>query len=113
VDLDLFDVAVWKRMQWSVFDPAVIARVRGRFRDPAAAQAYIGALQAYFARTLEGPRRFIWSLTFEEPSSPIKFIVFGGDCVLTPARIVIEPQADRSLARLFPEDVQHKGSRVD
>jgi len=33
--------------------------------------------------------------------------------VLTPARIVIEPQAGRSLARLFPQDVLHKVIGVD
>jgi pimeloyl-ACP methyl ester carboxylesterase len=113
LNLDLYDVATWKRMQWSVFDPTVIARVRAGFKEPREADTYISALQAYFARNLERARRFIWSVTFEEPSSPVKFVVFGGDCVLTPARIVIEPQAGRSLARLFPEDVQHKVLGVD
>ena len=113
LDLDLYDVATWKRMQWSVFDPAVIGRLRGRFKVRGEANAYISALQAYFGRNLERARRFVWSVTFEEPSSPVKFVVFGGDCVLTPARIVIEQQAGRSLARLFPEDVQHKVPGVD
>jgi len=113
LDLDLYDAATWKRMQWSVFDPAVIARLRTRFKEAHAADAYITALQAYFARNLERARRFIWSITFEEPSSPVKFVVFGGDCVLTPARIVVEQQAGRSLARLFPEDVQHQVAGVD
>jgi pimeloyl-ACP methyl ester carboxylesterase len=113
LDLDLYDVATWKRMQWSVFDPAIVGRLRARFKVPSEADAYLSALQAYFARNLERARRFIWSVTFEEPSSPVKFVVFGGDCVLTPARIVIEPQAGRSLARLFPEDVQHKLPGVD
>jgi pimeloyl-ACP methyl ester carboxylesterase len=113
LDLDLYDVATWKRMQWSVFDPTVIARLRARFKVPHEGNAYISALQAYFARNLERARRFIWSVTFEEPSSPVKFVVFGGDCVLTPARIVIEPQAGRSVARLSPDDVRHRVSGVD
>ena len=113
LDLDLYDVSTWKRLQWSVFDPTVLGRLRARFKVSSEANAYISALQAYFARNLERARRFIWSVTFEEPSSPVKFVVFGGDCVLTPARIVIEPQGDRSLARLFPGDVQHKVFGVD
>jgi pimeloyl-ACP methyl ester carboxylesterase len=113
LDLDLYDVATWKRMQWSVFDPAAIGRLRTRFKVQSEANAYISALQAYFGRNLERARRFIWSVTFEEPSSPVKFVVFGGDCVLTPARIVIEQQGGRSLARLFPEDVRHKVPGVD
>ena len=113
LDLDLYDVSTWKRMQWSVFDPTVIGRLRARFNGSSQANAYIAALQAYFARNLERARRFIWSVTFEEPSSPVKFVVFGGDCVLTPARIVIEPEAGRSQARLFPEDVRDKVTGVD
>ena len=113
LDLDLYDVATWERMEWSVFDPAVIGRLRARFKSPSEANTYISALRAYFARNLERARRFIWSVTFEEPSSPVKFVVFGGDCALTPARIVIEPQSGRSLARLFPDDVQHKLPGVD
>jgi pimeloyl-ACP methyl ester carboxylesterase len=113
LDLDLYDVTTWKRLQWSVFDPAVVGRLRARFKGSSEANAYVSALQAYFARNLERARRFIWSVTFEEPTSPVKLVVFGGDCVLTPARIVIEPQAGRSVARLFPEDVQHKVSGVD
>ena len=113
LDLDLYDVTTWKRMQWAVFDPAVTDRLRTRFNKSKDANAYISALQAYFARNLERARRFIWAVTFEEPSSPVKFVVFGGDCVLTPARIVIEPQAGRSQARLFPEDVRNKLAGVD
>jgi pimeloyl-ACP methyl ester carboxylesterase len=113
LDLDLYDAATWKRLQWSVFDPAVVGRVRARFKAPGEADAYVSALQAYFARNLERARRFIWSVTFEEPSSPVRFVVFGGDCALTPARIVIESQAGRSLARLFPADVQHRVPGVD
>jgi len=113
LDLDLYDVATWQRMQWSVFDPAVVGRLRARFKSPSEANAYISGLRAYFARNLERARRFIWSVTFEEPSSPVRFVVFGGDCVLTPARVVIEPQAGRSLARLFPADVRHKVPGVD
>jgi pimeloyl-ACP methyl ester carboxylesterase len=113
LDLDLYDAATWKRMQWSVFDPVVIDRLRARFKSRSDADAYIAALQAYFARNLERARRFIWSVTFEEPSSPVKFVVFGGDCTLTPARVVIEPQGGRSLARLFPDDVRHKLPGVD
>jgi pimeloyl-ACP methyl ester carboxylesterase len=113
LDLDLYDVVTWKRMHWSVFDPAVLGRLRSSFKTDGEASAYISALQAYFARNLERARRFIWSVTFEEPRSPVKFVVFGGDCVLTPARIVIEPQAERWLARLFPEDVQRRVPGVD
>ena len=113
LDLDLFDVDTWKRFQWSVFNPAVQQRIRSHYKDPAQADAYIATLQAYFTSTLERARRFIWSLTFEEPRSPVKLVVFGGDCVLTPARIVIEQDGKDSRARLYPQDVAHKVAGVD
>lgn len=113
LDLDLFDPATWRRFQWSVYSPAVQQRIRKGYKDPAQADAYIALLQAYFARTLERARRFIWSITFEEPVSPVKLVVFGGDCVLTPARAVIEPDGAETRARLFPQDVQHKVAGVD
>jgi len=113
LDLDLYDVATWKRFHWSVFDPAVLRRVRARFSKHEDADAYVATLQAYFARTLERARRFIWSLTFEEPRSPVKLVVFGGDCALTPARIVVEQQGGVSLARLYPQDVRNPVSGID
>ncbi len=113
LDLDLYDPDTWKRFHWSVFDPEVLRRVRSRFKNADQADAYVATLQAYFVRNLERARRFIWSLTFEEPSSAVKLVVFGGDCVLTPARIVIEPQEGAAMARLFPQDVRHQSKGVD
>src|SRR5581483_3118861 len=107
------DPATWQRFQWSVYNPAVQQRIRKGYKDPAQADAYIATLQAYFVRTLERARRFIWSITFEEPVSPVKLVVFGGDCVLTPARAVIEPDGAETRARLFPQEVQHKAPGVD
>ncbi len=113
LDLDLYDVATWKRFHWSVFNPQVLRRVRARFKNPADADVYVSILQAYFARNLERARRFVWSVTFEEPVSPVKFVVFGGDCALTPARIVIEQEGDASMARLFPQDVRKPVAGID
>jgi len=113
LDLDLYDVQTWKRFQWSVFNPEVLRRVRARFKKPEEADAYVATLQAYFARNLERARRFIWSLTFEEPVSPVKLVVFGGDCALTPARIVVEQDGANSMARLFPQDVLRPTAGID
>jgi pimeloyl-ACP methyl ester carboxylesterase len=113
LDLDLFDTATWRRFQWSVYSPAVRQRIRARYPDPREADAYLATLQAYFARSLERARRFIWSITFEEPSSPVKLVVFGGDCELTPARVVVEQEGGQVMARLFPQDVRHPAAGVD
>lgn len=47
-------------------------------------------LARYFEKHLERARRFVWSLTVPLPEQPYKLIVFGGDCALTPARILVE-----------------------
>lgn len=113
LNLDLYDAGTWKRFQWSVFDPDVIRRLRSRFARSEDADAYVAALQASFVSKLERARRFIWSLSFEEPESAVKLVVFGGDCVLTPARIVIEEWQSDSRARLFPDEVREKIPGVD
>jgi pimeloyl-ACP methyl ester carboxylesterase len=87
---DLFDPATWRRHRWSVFDPAAGG-------DP--------ALAAYFEHQLERARRFAWMLSVAEPVSPIRYVLFGGDCHLTPARLLLEPVGQRDVARLAPADI--------
>ncbi len=97
VDQDQFDVNTWRTYEWNVFAPKVKARViadRG--------EAYYGALIRQFEIYAERARRFSWALTVcpnydatlggcpgvVEP--PLKLVVFGGNCSLTPARWVLE-----------------------
>lgn len=105
---DLFDPATWNRYQWNVYDPAVEARFRAE--RGADAQAHLTALQKYFAFRLERARRFAWMLSTPEPATPIRYVLFGGDCVLTPARIAVEDEGGKPRARLFPREVRAKGS---
>ncbi|RZT91978.1 lecithin:cholesterol acyltransferase [Rivibacter subsaxonicus] len=90
-DDDLFDVQTWRRHQWSIFDPA------------AAASA---PLSKHFTQQLERGRRFAWMLSVAEPVSPIRYVLFGGDCNLTPARLLLEPEAGRDRVRLAPADIR-------
>jgi pimeloyl-ACP methyl ester carboxylesterase len=99
VDADLFATDTWRRFRWSVFDPEVEARVRA---DP---KRDLTALQGYFDYRLERGRRFLWALSTPEPATPIRYVLFGGDCSLTPARLAVEEEAGRYLARLRPEDI--------
>ena len=105
---DLFDPATWKRYQWNVYDPAVEARFRAEYG--ADADAYLAALQSYFAHRLERARRFAWMLSTPEPATPIRYVLFGGDCTLTPARIVVEDDGGKPRARLSPREVRAKVS---
>ena len=92
---DLFEVETWARHRWSIFDPA-----------NAGLQDRAMPLIQHFTRQLERARRFAWNLSVVEPVSPIRYVLFGGDCHLTPARLVLEHEADRDLVRLAPSDIR-------
>jgi pimeloyl-ACP methyl ester carboxylesterase len=90
LDRDLFDVNIWRAFQWSIFDPQVRERIIGRFPDSEHGAAYLAVLELYFGKYLERARRFVWSLTVPVEYSTVRHVVFGGDCELTPARLLVE-----------------------
>jgi pimeloyl-ACP methyl ester carboxylesterase len=100
---DLFDGAIWRRYRWSIFDPAVETRIRAV--HSAGADAYLDSLQRFFDYRLERARRFLWALTTPEPPSAIRYVLFGGDCDLTPARLALEQVDGAPVARLHPGDI--------
>jgi len=113
LDVRLFDGATWRQFGWSVFDPAIAARVRAACG--ADADAYLAALHRYFDHRLERGRRFAWMLSTVEPATPIRYVLFGGDCTLTPARLALEEEAGRYQVRLYPDDIRKRvpGVRYD
>jgi pimeloyl-ACP methyl ester carboxylesterase len=113
LDRDLFDAETWRRFGWSVFNPQVAQRIAAAPADPAAGRAQVELLQRYFAKHLERARRFVWSLTVKEESSPIHYVVFGGDCELTPARVLVEEDGGDSAIRLYPGQIRQPQPGVD
>lgn len=119
LERDLYFVGTWSAYRWSIFDPEIEQRVRARFASVAAGNEYLGVLQDYFAKRIERARRFVWSLTYNESqNAPVKLVVFGGDCTLTPARVVIEREPGtspdgRALVRLLPSEIQAPAPGVD
>ena len=110
---DLFDVVTWRRFQWSIFDPEVKAGIIAEFERPEDGAAYYAGLERYFAKHIERARRFVWSLTVPLPEDHPKLMVFGGDCTLTPARILVEEVDGVSRVRLYPEDIQEPVKGID
>jgi pimeloyl-ACP methyl ester carboxylesterase len=108
LDRDLFDREIWERFQWSVFDPDVVARVKKTFHDPQQGVRYVALLQDYFGKHLERARRFVWSLTLKLEQAPIRYIVLGGDCELTPARLLVEEEKGDSVVRLYPNEIKRR-----
>jgi hypothetical protein len=113
LERDLFDVEVWRRFQWGMFDPDVRARIAARFADPVAADGELALRERAFGRCLDRARRFTWSLTVPEPEGGPRAIVFGGDCTLTPARALVEEQDGDSVLRLYPAEVRDRRPGVD
>ena len=101
---DLFDTETWKRYRWNVYDPAVETRIRAE--QGANASSYLSALRKYFEFRLERARRFAWMLSTAEPATPIRYVLFGGDCTLTPARIAVERDDGELRTRFLPQDVR-------
>ncbi|MCI0517239.1 MAG: alpha/beta fold hydrolase [Woeseiaceae bacterium] len=111
---DQFDAEnLWKRFEYSVFSPEVQARVRRSFGNETEAEAYISLLQRYFRKHIERARRFSWSLTVPVPDERIHYIVMGGDCIPTPARVVVEEHAGDSVLRLSPGEIRSPLPDID
>ncbi len=113
LERDIFDTQVWRAFQWSVFDPEVEQRVISSRGSKRTGVEYLETLQRFFEKSLERARRFTWSLSVPEGDCHVEYIVFGGSCLLTPARIVVEEREGDSAACYFPSDIQHKNPQID
>ena len=113
LDRDVFDIDLWRRFQWSIYDIRARARILRRFENRAAGAAYLEALERFFEKRLERARRFVWSLTVPLERTPWTMRVFGGDCSLTPARILVEDVNGESVVRLWPRHIAHPRPGID
>jgi len=113
LERDLFDVNVWRRFQWSIFNPEVRQRILESYTDKAVGEAYLATFEQYFEKHLERARRFVWSLSIPLPEMHPKLLVFGGACSLTSARIIVEEVDGESMVRMFPKEITQPVSGVD
>jgi len=107
-DVKLYNVKTWREFKWSVFDPDVQSRIRSRLRDNQSAEQYIQTLERYFAQQLSRAKRFHAALSVPVKNSPVHYIIFGGDCELTPARCLIETVRGKTVIRLNPEKIHNR-----
>jgi pimeloyl-ACP methyl ester carboxylesterase len=99
LDFSLYDVATWRALGWSVFEPRVARRTASRHGGGASGEAYLALLRDYLAKHLWLGRRFMESLSVPAPGAEPPLHVFGGDCELTLARIVVEDTGARLVGR--------------
>jgi pimeloyl-ACP methyl ester carboxylesterase len=110
---DLYDVKTWQRYRWGVYDPEVVNRVIETAPDREQGQARLELLRRYFAKQLARSERFSWALSVQNAQAPLRYILFGGDCELTPAHIVVEKVHGKYHARVLPDRIVNPKSGVD
>lgn len=108
LDRDFFDTKIWQSFEWSIFDP----QVRESIIDDKG-EEYYDLLVKYFNNQIERARRFAWSLSVPAPESEARYIVFGGDCELTPARLLVEEVDGESMVRLYPDEIENPITDID
>lgn len=99
LDRDLYDIGTWRDLGWSVFDPRVAERAARSHGGGAAGARHVAILREYLAKHLQRGRRFMESLAVPAPGAEPPLHVFGGDCELTLARILVEKLGDRFVGR--------------
>ena len=102
---DLFDINIWRRFEWGVFDRNVRQRIMAEAGSEEEGQAKLDTLERFMEKNLERARRFVWSLSVKLPEQHPTLIVFGGDCHLTPARIIVEEVDGESKIRMYPDEI--------
>ncbi|MFQ5544997.1 MAG: esterase/lipase family protein [Acidiferrobacterales bacterium] len=110
---DLYSVQTWRNHQWSIFDPKARKRITKRFSTEADAARYIDVLERFFEKNLVRGKRFHRALSISLKQTPVRYIVFGGDCVLTPARCALEQVNGHIRIRFHPSEIINRVSGVD
>ncbi len=114
LDWDVFDIATWRHFKWSIFDQEVRQRILKSHESIQQGEAYLTTLEAYFHKHLERARRFVWSLTIPVDNPSYRLVVMGGDCELTPARLVLEnDKNNHPILRMRPDHVKNAQIGID
>lgn len=108
LDLDIYDLSVWKARHWGVFAPDVVARVRESMATPTQGELALADVQRTFAKNLERGRKMQWALSAPVPPTTVDVSVFGGDCEPTPAHAVQIDEANGSRLVFRPGQVDGK-----
>ncbi|MBL4660164.1 MAG: hypothetical protein JKY19_07395 [Alcanivoracaceae bacterium] len=113
IDIDVFDQETWQKYQWAIYDPKVQQRIIENSSSRKAGLKQVETLKKFFHKNLERARRFLWSLTIKLENDNHQFVILGGDCEKTPARLVMEKIDDTYFVRTKPAQVIQKYDGID
>lgn len=105
IPADLHNISLWKKYQWGLYNPEVIERILEEAGSPSAGEHHLGILRKFFAKYLKRGQRFARSLSVYPGEISVEYVVFGGDCDLTPANILVEYMGDKMHLRDRPEQI--------
>jgi pimeloyl-ACP methyl ester carboxylesterase len=111
LQIDLYDVAVWKRFGWSpIYDADFQRRYAVDGSDPGgngSTGEKLEVLDAYLAATLKRARRFHESLDAgAKDNTPVMLLAIGGDCEETLSSLVLlrDQKGDRWVTLIRPRE---------
>lgn len=113
INRDVFDISTWRDFKWSIFDPKVRERTIRRKGGGAAGKRYLEILEAYLAKHLVRGRNFMLLLSRQSDVRDVKPFVFGGDCEATVARLIVEKQRNKLIAREHPDKIEIPQTDID
>ena len=110
IDGDVFEISTWQNYEWSIFDSRVRERTIRRKGGGATGRRYLEILESYMEKHLLRGRNFMLLLSRQSDDRDVTPYVFGGDCNATVARLIIEKQFNKLIAREYPDTII--GSRL-
>jgi hypothetical protein len=113
IELDIFDSNTWKKYQWAIYDPSVRNKIINDEQTVKIAKEKIKILELYFAKNLYKAKQFISALSTNLNFNSHEFIIMGGDCIKTPAKLVMEKINGKYLIRTRPSQVIQKYDHVN
>jgi hypothetical protein len=93
VNIDIYDPGQWRKHQWGVYSPEVVARVRDSAPTPGQGERDVAHMQQLFEDNLRRAERMQWALSAPLPPLQVDIATFGGDCESTPGHAVMLDEA--------------------
>ncbi len=97
ITINLYDPELWRQNQWSIYNPDIQSRIIKKADDVLTGKQTVKSLTLFFNKQLHRARLFWRALSPEFEVNHEGFIIMGGDCKKTLARLIGQNQ-DQSLS---------------